>query len=106
MEDCSSGNLRGVPVTGGWDGIDLFDCKYFIITDCHFMTGDDCVVGGDWERVVVANCMLNTSCSGMRNYKGGLRNVLFTNLVSAGPGIYEHRTSSHHDLLAGLWTTW
>lgn len=92
MEGCSSGSVRGVTVTGGWDAIDLFDCKDFIITDCHFTTGDDCVAGGGWERVVVSNCTLNSSCSGMRNYRGGLKNVLFTNLVITGPGIYEHRT--------------
>ena len=102
MEDCSVGNLRGVTVTGGYDGIDMFNCKDFIITDCHFMTGDDCVAGGGWERVVVANCTLNTSCNGVRNYGGGLKNVLFTNLVIAGPGINEHILQRRHDLVAGF----
>jgi Pectate lyase superfamily protein len=92
LEGCSSGSVRGVTVSGGWDGIDLFDCKDFTITDCHFTTGDDCVAGGGWERVVVANCTLNSSCSGMRNYKGGLKNVIFANLVITGPGLHEHRT--------------
>jgi polygalacturonase len=105
MEDCSNGNLRGVTVTGGWDGIDLFNCKDIIITDCHFMTGDDCVAGGGWERLVVANCMLNTACSGVRNYGGGMKNVLFTNLVIAGPGIYEQILQHRHDLLAGFLIT-
>lgn len=118
MEGCSGGTVRGVSVTGGWDGIDLFDCKDFVITDCHFRTGDDCVAGGGWERVVVSNCTLNSSCSGIRNYRGGLKNVIFANLVITGPGIHKHRTHetksresylvSHlswhgdHDTLAGF----
>jgi polygalacturonase len=105
MENCSSGNLRGVTITGGWDGIDLFNCKDIIITDCHFMTGDDCVAGGGWEQVMVTNCTLNTSCSGVRNYGGGMKNVLFTNLVIAGPGIYEQILQHRHDLLAGFLIT-
>jgi hypothetical protein len=102
IEGCSSGNMRGVTVTGGWDGVNLWNCKDFIVTDCHFMSGDDCVSGGGWERVVVANCTLNTSCNGVR-INGGGSDVAFTNLVIAGPGIYEHRTSGRHDLLAGFW---
>ena len=33
MQGCRNGSLRGVRVEGGWDGIDLFDCKNFLITD-------------------------------------------------------------------------
>ena len=46
MEGCTNGTIRGVRVSGGWDGIDLFNCKNFLITDCQFTTGDDCVAGG------------------------------------------------------------
>lgn len=92
MKGCSNGSLRGVTVTGGWDGIDLFDCKNFLITDCQFMTGDDSIAGGGWEKVIVSNCTLNSSCNGYRNYNGGLKNVLFTNLVISGPGAFKHRT--------------
>lgn len=92
MDGCTNSSLRGVTVTGGWDGIDLFDCKNFLITDCQFMTGDDSIAGGGWEKVVVSNCTLNSSCNGVRNYNGGLKDVLFTNLVITGPGKYKHRT--------------
>jgi hypothetical protein len=105
MEDCSGVNLRAVTVTGGWDGIDLFNCKDIIITDCHFMTGDDCVAGGGWERLMVANCTLNTSCSGVRNYGGGMKNVVFANLIIAGPGVYEQILQHRHDMLAGFLIT-
>lgn len=92
IEDCNNGSLRGVRVEGGWDGIDLFNCKNFLITDCQFATGDDCVAGGGWENIVVSNCTLNSNCNGMRNYNGGLKNVVFSNLVINGPSKFRHRT--------------
>ena len=92
MEGCNNGSLHGVRVTGGWDGIDLFNCKNFLITDCQFATGDDCVAGGGWENIVISNCTLNSNCNGMRNYGGGLKNVVFSNLVINGPSLFRHRT--------------
>ena len=92
MQDCSNGSLRGVRVEGGWDGIDLFNCRNFLITDCQFMTGDDCIAGGEWEKVVVSNCTLNSNCNGMRNYRGGLKDVVFSNILINGPSLYRHRT--------------
>jgi len=103
MEGCTNGSLRGVRVTGGWDGIDLFNCKNFLITDCRFETGDDCVAGGGWEKVVVSNCTLNSNCNGMRNYGGGLKDVIFSNILINGPSKFKHRThdtpSKREDLI-------
>lgn len=103
MEGCTNGSLRGVRVTGGWDGIDLFNCKNFLITDCQFTTGDDCVAGGGWEKVVVSNCTLNSNCNGMRNYRGGLKDVIFSNILINGPSLFKHRThdtpSKREDLI-------
>ncbi len=103
MEGCTNGSLKGVRVTGGWDGIDLFNCKNFRITDCRFETGDDCVAGGGWEKVVVSNCTLNSNCNGMRNYRGGLKDVIFSNILINGPSLFKHRThetpSKREDLI-------
>jgi hypothetical protein len=103
MEGCTNGSLRGVRVTGGWDGIDLFNCRNFLITDCRFETGDDCVAGGGWEKVVVSNCTLNSNCNGMRNYRGGLKDVIFSNILINGPSLFKHRThdtpSKREDLI-------
>jgi hypothetical protein len=103
MEGCTNGSLKGVRVTGGWDGIDLFNCKNFLITDCRFETGDDCVAGGGWEKVVVSNCTLNSNCNGMRNYRGGLKDVIFSNILINGPSKFKHRThdtpSKREDLI-------
>ena len=52
MDGCTNGSLRGVIVTGGWDGIDLFNCKNWLITDCQFMTGDDSIAGADGKRLL------------------------------------------------------
>lgn len=119
LEGCTNGSLRGVRVSGGWDGIDLFECSNFLITDCQFTTGDDCVAGGGWENIVVSNCTLNSNCNGMRNYRRGLKDVVFSNIIITGPSLFRHRThdtpskredliyhnSWHgdHDSLAGFW---
>ncbi|MGM0531715.1 MAG: glycoside hydrolase family 28 protein, partial [Bacteroidota bacterium] len=92
FQNCTNGSLRGVRVSGGWDGIDLFNCKNFLVTDCQFTTGDDCVAGGGWENIVVSNCTLNSNCNGMRNYRGGLKDVVFSNIVITGPSLFKHRT--------------
>lgn len=103
MEGCNNGTLRSVRVSGGWDGIDLFNCKNFLITDCRFETGDDCVAGGGWEKVMVSNCTLNSNCNGMRNYRGGLKDVIFSNILINGPSKFKHRThdtpSKREDLI-------
>jgi hypothetical protein len=103
MEGCTNGSLRGIRVTGGWDGIDLFNCNNFLITECRFETGDDCVAGGGWEKVVVSNCTLNSNCNGMRNYRGGLKDVIFSNILINGPSVFKHRThdtpSKREDLI-------
>jgi hypothetical protein len=114
LDGCSNVSIRGVTVAGGWDGLHLLNCKNIIVTDCGFQTGDDCIAGGGWERVVVANCTLNTSCNAVRIMSPmseaidkslgdrGVKNVTFTNLVITGPGIYEHRTTGRHDLRAAF----
>jgi hypothetical protein len=103
MEGCINGTISGVRVSGGWDGVDLFNCKNFLITDCQFATGDDCVAGGGWEKVVVSNCTLNSNCNGMRNYRGGLKDVIFSNILINGPSLFRHRThdtpSKREDLI-------
>jgi hypothetical protein len=103
LEGCTNGSLRGVRVSGGWDGVDLFECKNFLITDCQFTTGDDCVAGGGWENIVVSNCTLNSNCNGMRNYRGGLKDVIFSNIIITGPSLFRHRThdtpSKREDLI-------
>jgi hypothetical protein len=103
IEGCTNGSLRDVRVSGGWDGVDLFNCKNFLITDCQFTTGDDCVAGGRWENVLVSNCTLNSNCNGMRNYRGGLKDVVFSNILINGPSLFKHRThdtpSKREDLI-------
>lgn len=110
MDDCFRCYMRGVTVTGPSDAVHMLNCKDFIITDCYFVTGDDCVAGGGLERLVVANCNLNCSCNAVRLSEGsgretidpngikGLRNVAFSNLVIWGPGVYELKISGRHDL--------
>ena len=114
FDDCSRCYVRGVTATNGSDAVHMLNCRDLIITDCNFMTGDDCLAGGGLERVVVANCSLNCSSNAVRLSEGagnetidpngikGLRNVAFTNLVIWGPGVWELKTSGKHDLRAAF----
>ena len=90
---------RGITVLGGHDGIHNSSCDRYLIEDCSFYTGDDCVAGFDNCDVSVKNCVLNSACSGMRF--GGV-NVLVEKCRFYGPAEYFFRGSlSLEDKMAG-----
>ena len=90
---------KNLEVLGGHDGIHNSSCDDFVIEDCGFYTGDDCVAGFDNYNVVVRNCILNSACSGMRF---GGRDVLIENCRFYGPAKYFFRGSlSLEDKIAG-----
>lgn len=79
---------KNIVVQGGHDGIHNSSCDAYIIEDCEFYTGDDCVAGFDNYNVVVRNCILNSACSGMRF---GGADVLVENCRFYGPAQYVFR---------------
>ena len=85
-----SQNIRykNIVVQGGHDGIHNSSCDDYVIEDCEFYTGDDCVAGFDNYNVVVRNCILNSACSGMRF---GGADVLVENCRFFGPAQYVFR---------------
>ena len=53
LEFTSHVEIRGVKVTGGWDGIHFRGwldnpCRDVTISDCELYTGDDCIAGWYW----------------------------------------------------------
>jgi hypothetical protein len=82
---------------GGWDGVHFrgkpdawnHDVR---IARCSFYTGDDCIAGHYVEDAVVEDCIINSSCNGVRII-GPARRLTFQRCEFFGPGKFEHRTS-------------
>jgi hypothetical protein len=96
MEFTSGVRVRGIKVTGGYDGVHMRGwqgrpCRDVRISDCEFYTGDDCVAGWYWDDVRVERCTLNSSCNGVRLF-GPARHVVVSDCRFFGPGKYPWRT--------------
>ena len=81
---------QNIEVLGGHDGIHNSSCDDFLIENCAFYTGDDCIAGFDNYNVKVRNCILNSACSGLRF---GGRDVLVEDCHFFGPAKYFFRGS-------------
>jgi len=109
LEFTSNVDVRGVKITGGWDGVHFRGwkdnpCRDVSITDCEFYTGDDCVAGWYWEDILIAGCVINSSCNGIRLI-GPASRLTIHDCLFYGPGKHEHRTSrdrKRRNMLAGL----
>jgi hypothetical protein len=109
LEVTSDVEVRGIKVTGGWDGVHFRGTKdrpnrNVSITDCEFYTGDDGVAGWYWEDTVIARCIFNSSCNGIRLI-GPAKRLIVHDCLFFGPGRFEHRTSRERhrtNMLAGI----
>jgi hypothetical protein len=109
LEFTSKVDVRGVKITGGWDGVHFRGwkdnpCRDVSITDCQLFTGDDCIAGWYWEDTLIANCVINSSCNGIRLI-GPAKNLVIHDCLFYGPGRFEHRSSRdrmRRNMLAGL----
>src|SRR2546422_9663318 len=41
-------------------------CRNVNIIGCQFFTGDDSIAGRYWENVLISDCIVNSSCNGVR----------------------------------------
>jgi len=99
-------DIRNVKFTGGWDGVHFRGapdrpCRDVSIVGCQFFTGDDSIAGRYWENVLISDCIVNSSCNGIRLI-GPARHLIIHDCLFYGPGIHPHRTSKRHNMLAGL----
>jgi hypothetical protein len=99
-------DIRNVKFTGGWDGVHFRGardrpCRDVSIVDCRFFTGDDSIAGRYWENTLISDCIVNSSCNGIRLI-GPARHLIIHDCLFYGPGIHPHRTSKRHNMLAGL----
>jgi len=99
-------DIRNVKFTGGWDGVHFRGaperaCKDVSIVGCRFYTGDDSIAGRYWENVVISDCIVNSSCNGIRLI-GPARHLIVRDCLFYGPGVQPHRTSNRYNMLAGI----
>lgn len=98
--------IRGVRVTGGYDGIHFRGwpgrpCRDVLIADCVLQTGDDCIAGRYWHNTRITGCTLNSSCNCVRLI-GPATGLVIEKCRLEGPGLFPHRTSKRRATLAGL----
>lgn len=101
--------FRNVKFVGGWDGIHWRGaperwCRNVNILDCQFFTGDDAIAGRYWENTIIQDCLINSSCNGIRLIGPATRLTIANNLFR-GPGEHPHRTSGERrrtNMLSGI----
>ncbi len=99
-------DIRNVKFSGGWDGVHFRGgpdrpCRDVSIVGCQFFTGDDSIAGRYWDNTLISGCIVNSSCNGIRLI-GPATNLIVHDCLFYGPGIYPHRTSDRHNMLAGI----
>lgn len=101
--------FRGVKFVGGWDGVHWRGgpdrwCHDVRILGCQFFTGDDAIAGRYWHNTVIRDCLINSSCNGIRLIGPATRLTIAHNLFR-GPGEHSHRTSGEKrrtNMLSGI----
>jgi polygalacturonase len=98
--------IRNVKITGGWDGVHFrgapeHPCRDVSIIGCQFFTGDDSIAGRYWINTLISDCIVNSSCNGIRLI-GPATHLIIHNCLFYGPGVHPHRTSDRYNMLAGI----
>jgi polygalacturonase len=95
LRRCRQVLISRVSMRHNWpnsDGIDPDGCRDVIISDCHLVCGDDCIVakstqGDDCENILVSNCLLETPCACFKlgtESLGAFRDISVSNCVMRG----------------------
>jgi hypothetical protein len=101
--------IRNVRIVGGWDGVHFrgapgHECRDVSILGCQFYTGDDSIAGRYWNNVVISDCLINSSCNGIRLI-GPATRLIVHDCLFYGPGLQPHRTSRDQrrtNMLSGI----
>ncbi len=106
---CDDVEIRNVTFLGGWDGVHWRGaperwCRNVNIIGCRFFTGDDAIAGRYWDNTVIKDCLINSSCNGIRLI-GPATHLTIANNLFRGPGEQPHRTSGEKrrtNMLSGI----
>ncbi|NQT82843.1 right-handed parallel beta-helix repeat-containing protein [bacterium] len=106
LEFCQQVEVRNVKITGGWDGVHFRGwpgrpCRDVSILGCQFYTGDDAIAGRYWENVLISDCIVNSSCNGIRLI-GPATHLIIRDCLFYGPGVHPHRSSNRRNMLSGI----
>ena len=101
--------IRNVKFVGGWDGVHWRGaperwCQNVSIIGCQFFTGDVAIAGRYWNNTVIKDCLVNSSCNGIRLIGPATRLTIANNLFR-GPGEQPHRSSGERrrtNMLSGI----
>ncbi len=99
-------DVRNVKITGGWDGVHFRGwidklCRDIKIIGCQFYTGDDSIAGRYVDGLLVKDCVINSSCNGIRII-GPVTQMTVHDCLFYGPGLEPHRTSNKNKMLSGI----
>lgn len=106
LEWCDRVDVEDTEITGGWDGVHFRGSLDRFSTDirirrCQFYTGDDSIAGRYVENFLVEDCLVNSSCNGMRII-GPMKHMIVHRCRFWGPGKHPHRTQDRYNMLAGI----
>lgn len=90
VEDVELNNLT---ITEGSDGIHIRGGKNIQIENCKIYTSDDAIAGGYWENALISECLINSSCNGVRLILPAT-NLEIKDCEIFGPGVFGHRRGS------------
>jgi hypothetical protein len=98
--------VSGVTVTDGYDGIHVRQGKNMVFENCKLYSRDDAIAGGYWENVLITDCLLNSSCNGIRLVLPAT-NLEIRTCDIVGPGVFGHYRGSVYNpwvtnLLTGI----
>lgn len=85
-------DFTNLQIRGGWDGIHIRGAENVKIERCKIYTGDDAIAGGYWKNMKIRQCLLNSSCNGIRMIMPSI-GMEVAHCEFYGPGDYEHITS-------------
>lgn len=90
--EIENATFQHITIKEGWDGIHIRGGKNILIRNSEFYTGDDAIAGGYWENMTITDCVINSSCNGIRMIMpaSGLE---IAHCTFTGPGAFPHRTS-------------
>lgn len=90
VEDVKFTNLT---IAEGYDGIHIRNGKNMLIENCKIYTRDDAIAGGYWTDMVITDCLLNSSCNGIRVILPATRLEIKACEIF-GPGVFGHPRGS------------